>query len=834
MENILELCEFVDKSKLQTLINSGLLHEEWKQEDKNKIHKWFNTNNYKGELEALQNYYNSLDENGMTKIIYRKDGPVGRYKLPNCLSSMRRIYRNYLLEDLYYDFDMVNSCATILLHLGLKHNSRNLRCVKLYVKDRQKWFNKIKKEFKCDDKKAKEIMTSITFGANLSFKDDELTAYKNSLSFIQTELRNTGLYNFIETQKGGLSWLAKLVQTVETEIVGRLMNHIRINYPQLTHNDHSLFPNQIYELDGFKLSKKNVDDFGGPNSVIRIINEWLNENSYSQLSFINKSMDEKVNFDNIEVETKSLSPSPSPSPISITQTFSPIIIESASKTLEEQDYEERTDERVARTFLKFYGDLFIYDMDTRKIYFYNGVYWEENEYKMKTHLCENLLEKYQKQYDVIYEQGKNIDKDNEEKKYKNHTSTLKNISNFISSLSTVSYLNSYVEMIKILIAKKVEFDTNPYLFAFNNVVWDLRQNKIIKPHPTQMISITTGYDFEFMPTNILNEKKETLTNILKEIFPDETVREYDLIVRSSGLVGVQVQNLIVSSGVGGNGKSIFNELMMKAVGNYGYNLSSTCLVQEIKTGPNPEFANLHNKRYVVSGEPPHKKYICMDTIKKLTGDTILEVRGLYQSKCETKLKCTLDLDLNGLPKFDVVDEAVNRRLRAIPFESRFVDESRYESLKNQPNIFKMNARYKEEEFKIEYRQILFMILMDYLPKFLKTGLLPTPPEKCKYLSSVMLASSDDLFDWFSNTFEKDDSSILSFSEIYDIYKTSSYFMNLSKKSQREQNRSKFITMIENNLFLKDYIKRRDKYHDGKQLKKDSIVGWILKKDNDTN
>jgi len=330
----------------------------------------------------------------------------------------------------------------------------------------------------------------------------------------------------------------------------------------------------------------------------------------------------------------------------------------------------------------------------------------------------------------------------------------------------------------------------------------------------------------------LNEKKQTLMNILKEIFPDEQVRKYDLIVRSSGLTGIQVQNLIVSSGVGGNGKSIFNELMMKMLGNYGYNLSSTCLVQEIKTGPNPEFANLHNKRYVVSGEPPNKKYIYTDTIKKLTGDTILEVRGLYQSKCETKLKCTLDLDLNGLPKFDVVDEAVNRRLRAIPFESRFVDESRYEDLKDKPNIFKMNAKYKEEEFKINNRQILFMILLDYLPQFLETGLLPVPPEKCKSLSNVMLASSDDLFDWFNNTFVKDDDSILPFGDIYDIYKTSSYFMNLSKKSQREQNKSKFIVMIENNLFLKDYIKRRNQHYNSKKLTKDSLVGWKLRPDNE--
>ena len=77
---------------------------------------------------------------------------------------------------------------------------------------------------------------------------------------------------------------------------------------------------------------------------------------------------------------------------------------------------------------------------------------------------------------------------------------------------------------------------------------------------------------------------------------------------------------------------------------------------------------------------------------------------MYESKCETKLKGTFDLDCNGLPKFDVVDDAVNRRIRAIPFESRFVDSSQYEVLKDRPNVFPMNAYYKTEAFKIEYRQ----------------------------------------------------------------------------------------------------------------------------------
>jgi len=57
----------------------------------------------------------------------------------------------------------------------------------------------------------------------------------------------------------------------------------------------------------------------------------------------------------------------------------------------------------------------------------------------------------------MYDEGKKIIRDNEEE-YKNHQRILKEIANFINSLSTVSHLKNYEEMIKILIAKKVEFD----------------------------------------------------------------------------------------------------------------------------------------------------------------------------------------------------------------------------------------------------------------------------------------------------------------------------------------------------------------------------------------
>jgi phage/plasmid-associated DNA primase len=845
-----ELTEFYDKSKLLALINSNILRDDFVDESDEKYRHSLN------DRQQLQWIYDNLDINSSLKVLYSRKNGIGRFyvKTKASYTLLPRRYRNALCEHLCYDRDMKNAHLSILYEQIIKYNLTGCKNIKNFYEKYEQISYSIMNAFSfVIEPKAqfKKMMLSILFGFGCHNQFEKILKKYNIDKKSSIYVNNINIFNFIKKYIEELknatqqlqqlniyqidtshkdfnedgSWLSFFIQTIEAEIIVGLKEY-------LNHNINGIV--LTYEYDGLKLVKHLVDEYGF-DEIDKLIEQFLKQNNHNFISIVNKCMDEKICLDEeeiINIESVVICETESPSPTTITQTFSPIIIETQQPPLpilEQTDYEERNDERVARTFLKFYGDLFIYEMESHKTYFYNGVYWEQNEFKIKIYLCENLLEKYQKQYDILYDEGKKINRDNEVE-YKRHQFILKQIANFITSLSTISHLKNYEDMIQTLIARKVEFDVNPYLFAFDNVIWDLRQNKIIEPHPSQMISMTTGYNFEFMPIDTLNEKKKILMNVLKEIFPDDDIREYDLIVKSSGLTGIQVQNLIVSSGVGGNGKSIFNALMMKSLGNYGYNLSSTCLVQEIKTGPNPEFANLHNKRYVVSGEPPSKKYINMDTIKKLTGDKILEVRGLYQSKCETKLKCTLDLDLNGLPKFDVVDEAVNRRLRAIPFESRFVDESRYELLKDKPNIFKMNPIYKEDEFQNEYRQILFMILMDYLPKFLETGLLPNPPEKCKNLSNTMLANSDDLFDWFSNTFERNDDSILSFGDIYDTYKTSSYFTNLSKKSQREQNRSKFITMIENNLFLKDCIKRRKQFHDGKQLTRDVLVGWILKKD----
>ena len=50
------------------------------------------------------------------------------------------------------------------------------------------------------------------------------------------------------------------------------------------------------------------------------------------------------------------------------------------------------------------------------------------------------------------------------------------------------------------------FDNEPYLFSFNNTVFDLKQGVFIEPKPEYYISLTCGYNF--IDRNEEQNKKE--------------------------------------------------------------------------------------------------------------------------------------------------------------------------------------------------------------------------------------------------------------------------------------------------------------------------------------
>jgi phage/plasmid-associated DNA primase len=484
---------------------------------------------------------------------------------------------------------------------------------------------------------------------------------------------------------------------------------------------------------------------------------------------------------------------------------------------------------IADYFKKLYGDYFIYCNDI--LYYFNGVYWERDD-KNKSNLnlfvnndFFNNLMTYIFTHFKLNSDNKTID----EEERKNIHEDIRKFQGNVNTLRRGSVRESFIKDIIIWITNNdIKFDENPYLFAFENKVFDLIKGDFTEPNPKDYISLTAGYKYEDIDD--LDNKKEFLMKWIDKILPNPDVRDFYLTILSTGLSGIQLQNFFIATGVGGNGKSVLDSLMLKMTGNYGYRMPNTMILNPIKEGPNPQAFGMHNKRFLLATEPSDKHKICCSTIKTITGENSLNVRDNYSSNCGISLNMTLLMECNNLPLLDESTEAMLRRVIAVPFVSRFLSAEKFEEFKDEPNTFLGDTYYTSNSFTDEYKQVLFMILTGYFKRVFKNNKieLGNTPEDCKKITMEYLAVSDNIFEWFNDVFEKVDDSIMTFKEVFEIFKEGEFYGNLSKMDKRTYNQKYFYDKLEKNIFLRKFIKRRNDYFNNKQISSDSIVGWRFK------
>lgn len=492
---------------------------------------------------------------------------------------------------------------------------------------------------------------------------------------------------------------------------------------------------------------------------------------------------------------------------------------------------------VADYFKLLYGDKFI--RVDEKVYVFNGIFWETID-KKNTELInfidkvfiKNLLEYATEQMSKFTAQLNGSEQDDITKTtIAKITVLFKNI----NSLRNSSVRKPIIEDVTAFITNNnIEFDSNPYLFAFTNCVFDLKLNKFVTPEPTFYITKTTGYSYE---NNYSKNNITKLNELIDTIFPDQEVKEYYLGILATGLCGLQIENCFIATGTGGNGKSLINSLMMKTCGQYAYKLPSDVLLSSIKTGPNPEVANMNNIRFVLTQEPNNKKKICCSTLKEITGDKTLNVRELYSSKCSIKLTNTTLIEANEIPAVDEVNDAVSRRIRTIPFMSRYVEQGVYDSLEDKTNVFVADSYYKTDEFQNEYKQALFDLLTIRFKLFVNNKhSLPPQPKCCLDKCSAFLGTCDDIYSWFESYYEKTEtteaSEAIPLAEIYKSFSSSDFYTNLSKSDKRKYSKKHFISKIEENIFIRKYVKLRLTYHNKIRQATDYIVGWQVIESNE--
>jgi P4 family phage/plasmid primase-like protien len=223
-----------------------------------------------------------------------------------------------------------------------------------------------------------------------------------------------------------------------------------------------------------------------------------------------------------------------------------------------------------------------------------------------------------------------------------------------------------------------QLDTNPFLFAFQNGVYDLENHCFRDGSPKDMISISASVRFRSELTwddpGVLR-----VLDFLEKIFPDKSVREYFMDISSQIFIGGNHSKIFqVWTGEGDNGKSVMQSLFEKMLGPYSVKLPTSLIVgkRTQASAACPELVRAGNGvRMATLQEPDQKDVINVGILKELSGNDTFFARGLYKEGNEITPLFKLILICNEPPKLPHNDKATWNRVRVIPFESVFSDNA---------------------------------------------------------------------------------------------------------------------------------------------------------------
>ena len=203
-----------------------------------------------------------------------------------------------------------------------------------------------------------------------------------------------------------------------------------------------------------------------------------------------------------------------------------------------------------------------------------------------------------------------------------------------------------------------------------------------------------------------------IAGFFAQLFPNAELRAWVLKLLASCLEGKNREQCYYTfQGVGGNGKSKLVELMVMTLGDYQSSLQSTALTRKRPESgaANPDIMSIKNKRFIYMQEPDDKEPLNTSRMKQFSGEDAVEARGLYADQERFKVSGKLFMMCNNLPAINSMDRGTWRRVRLIPFESKFVNVGDKEL--GQPNVFlkDMNLNTKLKRWRESFFALLVHI-----------------------------------------------------------------------------------------------------------------------------
>jgi phage/plasmid-associated DNA primase len=313
-------------------------------------------------------------------------------------------------------------------------------------------------------------------------------------------------------------------------------------------------------------------------------------------------------------------------------------------------------------------------------------------------MFDNIIDKIN---EYIFSDYCNIDDDIDIYSNKSYNENMKKMLKLQENLYNANFKDSVVkEAVQLFYDRDFykKINQNPYLSGCANGILNLREpvfdeaGNAIKYKPTlhpgtaqDYVTLKAGVtadgkeSIEYLPYDSNDPKQKEIQDFFKKIFPADDLREYVLTLAAGCLEGAnKEQCFYIMTGSGGNGKSKFVELMTNTLGQYGGSLASTALTRKRPESgaANPDIMSIKGCRFVEIKEPDEGEPINSARMKQFSGEDLVEARGLYKDQEKFKITGKIFLACNRMPPIHSMDGGTWRRIRVIPFDSRFVQSKK--------------------------------------------------------------------------------------------------------------------------------------------------------------
>ena len=379
---------------------------------------------------------------------------------------------------------------------------------------------------------------------------------------------------------------------------------------------------------------------------------------------------------------------------------------------------------------------------------------------------------------------------NDGEEYDRITAKLKNLHKIQSCLYTAGFVDSVMKMAGALFAEEdfmSKLNMNPYLFGCANGILELRHKET--PTSKERVffrqgkaedfvsflggkSISDSWDaINYKPYDPNDPNMPEIMDFFKKVFPRDDLREYVFRLLASCLEGTnKEQCFYIFHGSGSNGKSKIIDLMTMIFGDYQTSIQTTVLTRKRPESgaANPDIIVTKCKRFIHMGEPDRNEQLNTSRMKQFTGEDLVEARGLFQDQEKFKIMGKMALCCNDLPPINSMDDGTWRRVRVIPFESKF----RYADHKD----WKAGLKYlflRDDGLKdkmLRWRESLFSYLVHiYETQYLVSGLNPEPPIVLQ-VSDKYKDSYDVFAKFMSERVRQEDGNRVEFKDMKRIFK----------------------------------------------------------------